>query len=97
MISPAASTITRLGKTENQIHVMLDHQHGEIGRQLRQCIFDQERIAVRHARRRFVQQQHLWPQRHRQRNFQKALLAIGDLADRDPSPVPSRLSVSRIA
>jgi hypothetical protein len=33
MTAPAASTMHALGEAENEIHVVLDHQHGEIGGQ----------------------------------------------------------------
>ncbi|MCY1306404.1 hypothetical protein D9M70_562640 [compost metagenome] len=59
---------------------MLDHQHGEVGRQIGQRLLDAAGIALRHAGSWLVEQQHPRFQRQGDGYLQQSLLAIGDLA-----------------
>ena len=70
------------GEAEHQLHVVLDEQHGDVAREAGDGGEQFRALLARHAGRRLVEQQHLRPGRQRQRDFEKALLAVGQFARR---------------
>lgn len=69
-----------LGKTEDQIHVVFDHQDREVGWQPVKRLFDARGFRGRHAGGRFVEQEDFRAKRHGKRDLDQPLLAISDFA-----------------
>ena len=67
-------------KPENNVHVVLDDQDGDIGRQPHQHVMNVMCFGGRHARRGFIQQQNAWLECKRNRDLQQPLLPVGKLA-----------------
>src|SRR5262249_56108196 len=66
-----------IGEAEDEIHVVLDEHHGHVLGQGCNRRQDLVALGVGHAGRRLVEQKHAWPAGNRQRDFQQALLAVG--------------------
>src|SRR5262249_22923751 len=75
------------GETEHHVHVVLDEQHGNVAREIGDDGKQLGAFALRHPRRRLVEQEHPRPGGERQRNLQEPLLAVGEFARR---PVAAR-------
>src|SRR6266516_2987051 len=74
-------------KTKYDIHVMLDEQHRDVAREIGDDGEQLGALALRHARRGLIQQQHLGLGGKCERYLQQPLLAIGEFARR---PIAAR-------
>src|SRR5439155_500272 len=79
-------------KTKYEIHVMLDEQHRNVAREIGDDGEQLSALALRHARRGLIQQQHLGLGGKCERYLQQPLLAIGELARR---PIAARSKPQR--
>ena len=70
-----------LREAEDQRHAVLDQQHADVARQLRDHA-EQFLGVPWHARRGLIEQQHLRSDGERERHLQQPLLAVGELAGR---------------
>ena len=68
-----------LGKTEDQIHVVIDKQHGDLLRQSRDDVEDDMTLRGRNSGGGLVEQQDFWTQRQRNGDLEETLAAIGQL------------------
>src|SRR5271156_6862581 len=66
-----------IGEREHEVHVMLDQENGDLRRQFGDGGKKLLTLRVRYAGRRLVEQQHLRPASKGERDFEEALLAVG--------------------
>ena len=71
-----------LREVEDQVHVVLDEQDRDVGRQRADGLEDLLALAFGHARDRLVEQQHARLAGERERDLEQAALAVGERVDR---------------
>ena len=74
---PSTSTEMRSREAEHQVHVVLDQQHRDVGRQGGDGVEDVAPLGFGHAGRRLVEQQHLRRAGEGRGDLEQALLAVG--------------------
>src|SRR6267378_170111 len=70
-----------LREAEHEVHVVLDDEDGDVLGQIVQHLQDAVRFQRRHARGGLVEEQHAGLQPERDRDFDQALLAVGEVED----------------
>ena len=75
-----------IGDGGDDAHVVLDHEHGAIGRHLLDQLRDVRHILVSHALRRFVEKHQLRLERQRGGEFQGALAPVGQVGRQRVGP-----------
>ena len=71
----------RLRETEDELHVVFDEHQRDVRRQAADDLENLLALGFRNARCRFVEQQHFRPRGYGQRDFEQALLTVGQRAD----------------
>src|SRR6266545_2792942 len=71
-----------LGEIERGIHIVLDHDHGHFPRDARDQLLHRGALLARQPRERLVEEQHPGLLRQRHRDFEPALLPVGNSPDR---------------
>src|ERR687887_255622 len=75
--APADHHDDAMRKAEHDVHVVLDEEHRDVLRQIGDDGEQLGALALRHSRRRLVEQEHFRPGGERERDLQQPLLAIG--------------------
>src|SRR5438132_3114537 len=78
--APADHHDDAAGEAEHHVHVVLDEEHGELVREIRDHGEELGAFALWHARGRLIQQQHARAGGERERDLEQALLPVGELA-----------------
>src|SRR5262245_62419655 len=60
-------------KAENDVHIVLDDENGDVGIERRNDIENEMAFRRRYTRRRFVEEQHAWLLRERNRYFHQPM------------------------
>ncbi len=78
--APAHHHDDAAGEAEHHVHVVLDEKDGQLARQVRDRVEQRRALVLRHAGGGLVEQQHARARGEGERDFEQALLAVGEFA-----------------